>query len=359
MAAVELTWLACDLRTGRIAEELRSLHQTQPLVRHLGAPTSTAFELTLSGAPAEWEAATDPGRTLLVAVDSATGLIVWSGITLTRGGGSSDILRLAAATPEAYLGRRYPGTYSATATDASTVMAALVTPAITDGPPYVLDTVASGTSIDYSTADGDDKSILSQLQTLAGLDAAPEFTVDTVWADAAQTAVQLVVRIHPAIGVQLDSPEAVFDLPGCIAEYFLDESYEDGKGATEVLATGEGEGSTRALSDVQSATALILGGWCRWSYRWSPGTGITSKDQLNGHASQELALVQTGTRAWTVYGVASASPRLARDWALGDNVRVQIVSSQRHPRGADVTARAYGWELDPTADRLSPILLED
>jgi hypothetical protein len=359
MAAVELAWLACDLRTGRVAEELRSLKQTQPLTRRLGAVTSTSFEMSLAGAPEEWESATDPGRTLLVAVDSATGLIVWSGITLTREGGASDTLRLAAAVPEAYLGRRYPGTYSATGTDITTVMAALATPAITDGPPIILDTVLSATTIDYATADGDDKTVLSQLQTLAGMAGAPEFTIDTAWADAAQTTVQLVLRIRPTIGSQLDPPEATFDLPGNISDYVLSESYEDGRGATEVLATGEGEGSTRALSDVQTASALILGGWCRWSYRFSPGTGITSKSQLNAHATDALGFMQTGTRAWTVDASASAAPRLARDWALGDNVRVQIVTSPRHPAGTDLVARAYGWELDPTADRLSPILLED
>jgi hypothetical protein len=109
---------------------------------------------------------------------------------------------------------------------------------------------------------------------------------------------------------------------------------------------------------VQTAAGLILGGWCRWSYRWSPGTGITSKAQLNAHASQELALLQTGARAWTVDAVASVAPRLARDWGLGDSVRVSIESSPRHPSGADVVARAYGWTLDPEADRLSPILLD-
>ncbi|MFD9124362.1 hypothetical protein [Kitasatospora sp. NPDC059571] len=358
MAAVELAWLACDLKSGRVAEEL-DLAPTQVVGRRLGGITSTGFNLALSGAPPEWEAATDPGRTLAVAVDKATGLIVWSGITLTRKGGASDLLQLAAATPECYLGRRYPGAYTAAGADLSTIMAALVAPAATDGPPLVLDTTVCGTTADYSTADGDDKTILSQLQTLAGMAGAPEMTIDTVWADAAQTAVQLAVRIKPAVGAQSATPEAVFDLPGCISDYSLTESYEDGHGATEVLATGEGEGSTRALSDLQTASALILGGYCRWSYRWSPGSGITSKAQLNAHATDALGLMQTGTKSWTVDATASAAPRLGRDWGLGDSVRIQIVSSPRHPAGTEKVARAYGWDLDPGADRVSPILLEE
>jgi hypothetical protein len=358
-APVELAWLACDLKSGRVAEELRSLTPSQVIGRRLVGVTSTTFGMSISGAPREWESATDPGRTLLVAVDTATSQPIWSGITLTRKGGSSDQLQLAAATPECYLGRRYPGSYTAAATDLSSIMAALVTPALTDGPPLVLDTVASGTTMDYATADGDDKTVLSQVQTLAGMAGAPELTIDTVWADAAQTQVQLVTRIHPAIGTQLPQPEAVFDMPGNITEYELTESFEDGKGATEVLATGEGEGTTRALSTPQVASALILGGWCRWDYRTSPGTGITSTTQLNAHAAEALALMQTGTRSWTVSAAASASPHVGSDWGLGDNVRVQIVTSPRHPLGIDRVARAYGWDLDPGANRLSPILLED
>jgi hypothetical protein len=294
---------------------------------------------------------------MLVAVDTATSQIVWSGITLTRKGGSSPILQLAAATPECYLGRRYPGTYSATGTDLTSIMAALVTPALTDGPPLVLDTTASGTTADYTTADGDDKTVLSQVQTLAGLTGAPELTIDTVWADAAQTQVQLTVRIQPAIGVQLDPPEATFDLPGNVADYELTESYEDGRGATSVLATGDGEGGTRPLSTPQTASALILGGWCRWDYRYPAGAGSTA--QLTAHAAETLALLQTGTRTWSVNAAASASPRLGNDWALGDNVRLQVSTSPRHPRGVEVVARAYGWTLDTAADRISPILLED
>ncbi|RPE27274.1 hypothetical protein [Kitasatospora cineracea] len=355
---MRLTYLACDLRTGRVAEDLVALRPTQPLTRHLGAVTSGQFSLGLAGAPPEWEAATDPGRTVLVGVDPDTAQIAWSGITLTRRGGSSSILQLGAATPEAYLGRRYPGTYSATGADRSTVMAALVAAVAADGPPLAIDSTASGQSMDYASADGDDRTVLSQLQTISGM-GSPEFTVDTVWADAAQSAIQFVLRIRPAIGVQPAAPEAVFDMPGCITDYELAESYEDGKGATEVIATGEGEGTTRALSPPQSATALILGGWCRWQYRYAPGSGITSTSQLSVHAATALAQMRTGTRAWSVTAAASAAPRIGRDWGLGDNVRVQITRSPRHPSGAEVVARAYGWALDPEADQVSPILLED
>ncbi|MEU1421466.1 hypothetical protein [Kitasatospora sp. NPDC005751] len=361
MTALELVWFGADLRTGAIAEELPSLRPGQALQRRLGASTSASLELALAGAPREWEAATDPGRTMLVAVDSTTGLPVWSGLTLPRQGGSSEILKLGCATAEAYLDRRYPGDYSVTATDQSTVMAALATPVLTQGLPLDLDVTASGTAIDYTALDADDKTCLSYLQEIAGMAGAPEWTIDTIWADAAQSRFRLVLRIRPTIGVQNTSPEAVFDMPGCVAEYELSESYERGRGATSVIARGDRADGVRATSDVHTADTLLAAGWPLWEHRWTPAQGITDASLLERHADEAIDLMGTGSRSWSLSAVASQAPRLGTAWGLGDSVRLAVApsTSPRHPAGVDVVARAYAWSLDPGADRLSPILLED
>ncbi|MBT2477655.1 hypothetical protein [Streptomyces sp. ISL-94] len=357
MSALELDWYGCDLRTGAIAEELPQLTASQ-LSRRLGAVTSSSFALDLSEAPTEWEAATDPGRTMLVAVDRQTVTPLWAGLSLTRSGGSGTQVELAACSPEGYLDRRYPGTYTATQVDASTVMADLAAPIASTGLPITFDTTASGLLIDYESVDTDDKTILSSLQTISAMAGAPEWTIDVVWADAAETAFALVLRIRPTIGTVDTAPEAVFDLPGCISDYHLSESYEQGKGATVVVASGEGEGNARIQSDVQTADGLIAAGWIRWIHRYTPGTGIISVGQLNAHAQATLQLLQTGSRAWTVDAVASEAPRLGSDWNLGNSVSIQITRSPRHPAGASVVARAYGWDLDVAGNKVSPILLE-
>lgn len=359
MGPVILAWYACDLRTGKIAEELRSLRPSQAITRRIAASTAASFDLALAGAPADWESATEDGRTLLLAVDEATGQPVWSGITLPREGGSSGTVRLSAATPESYLDRRFPGDYTATGVDQSTVMAALAAPALTYGPPLVLDTAASGTVMDYSVLDDEDRSILSCLQEITNMSGAPEWTVDTLWADAAQSQVQLVLRIRPAIGVQPASPEAVFDMPGCLADYVLRESYEKGRGATSVIARGDRVDGRRATSTVHRADDLLAAGWCLWEHRWTPATGVTDVSQLERHATEALALMRTGSKAWTLEATASAAPRLGADWGLGDTIRLQVTSSPRHPAGVEVVARAYAWSLDVGADRVFPILLED
>ena len=356
--AYKLDWYGCDLRTGAIVEDLPSLKPSGALSRKLGATTTLQMELALAGAPAEWEAATAPGRSVLVAVDSATDIPLWAGAVLPRDGGSATSVQIGAATLECYLDARYPGTQTLIGMDQADVIAALATPALTGGPPIVIDGVDTGVVMDYLTDDGDDKTILSCLQEVMGLEGGPEWTLDVVW-NTAHSGFQFPLRIRSAIGAQSSTPEAVFDYPGCVAEYVNSESYEQGKGATRVIARGEGEGSSRLTSAAKEATALIANGWPVWEYRYTPSSGITDPDQLNAHGAQSLALMAQGAQVWTLQGVASQAPRLGRDWGLGDSVRLAVDHSERHPNGTDFVARCWSWELDPGADRVRPILVEE
>ncbi|MEO3978763.1 hypothetical protein [Streptomyces sp. CAU 1734] len=355
---VELTWYACDLRTGGIIEELSAVTAGQALSRRLGTYTTTTVDLALPGAARDWESATDPGRTLLVAVDRAADLPLWAGIVITRDGGSSETLALGLATPERYLDSRYPGTHGLVQQDQADVITALLAPVISDDLCFVMDAPPTGVLMDYTVEDGDDRSDLSCLQELMGADGGPEWAVDVEWAPG-RTGFVLPIRVRPAIGTQNARPEAVFDFPGCVSSYTLAESYEQGKGATVVVARGEGEGAARLTSGEHVATELLAAGWPRWVHRFTPASGLTDPAQLDAHAARALALMQRGAAVWTIDATASASPRLGRDWVLGDSVRLSVAGSLRHPAGADTIARAWGWELDPDADTVRPILVED
>jgi hypothetical protein len=360
MAAVELDWLACDLKTGTVVEELLSLVPAGPLDRSLGSSSTGQADLGLSGAPADWVYATQPGRSLLVAVDRLTQQPVWSGITLTRDYGSADTAQLGLATPEAYLDRRYTGTYqAATPTDRVAIMAGASSAVLVDGPPIAVDAPDAGATGTYSVLDGDDRTVLSVLQELQQQDGWPEWTIDTEWATGDRSAVQLVLRIRQQIGVIRPDPEATFDMPGCVTAYSKHESYEAGRGATVVQAMGEGEGANRTTSAIYTATNLIAAGWPRWVYRYTPAAGITSRTVLNSFAARTLALMRAGSVAWTVQAAAGAAPRLGQDWALGHSVRLQVDSSPGHPDGVDVVARAYGWSLDAAGNQVTPVLLDD
>ncbi|MEV6124371.1 hypothetical protein AB0M23_28340 [Streptomyces sp. NPDC052077] len=355
---VILSWYGCDLRTGQIIEDLPSLKPTQPLSRRLGASTSATFELALGGAPLGWEAATDQGRTLLVGVDQLTDLPVWAGIVLTRDGGSGPSVTLGTATAEAYLDRRFTGSVTLFQQDQGAIVAALLTAPMSQGPPFVLDDPGTGRLADYTVLDSDDKTVLSALQELMGMEKGPEWTVDVAWADETHSGFVLPIRVRSSVGTQASRPEAVFDFPGCVSSYVLTESYEQGKGATVVQARGEGEGEAR-LSSAAQVSPLEDAGWPRYVHRYTPASGLTDPDKLTAHAVKSLRAMETGGQAWQIDAVASQAPRLGRDWGLGDAVLLAVDSSPRHPAGAEVIARAWSWELDPAADRIRPILIEE
>ncbi|WP_030024882.1 hypothetical protein [Streptomyces monomycini] len=149
---VTLAWYGCDLRTGAIIEDLRTLKPGGALGRKLGETTTLSASLGLAGAPADWEAATAPGTALLVAVDTATDTPIWPGIVLTRDGGSATDISLQCATPERYLDSRYTGTVTAVQQDQAAVLTSLFSNAMSDGPPFVLDAPPTGRPLDYSAA---------------------------------------------------------------------------------------------------------------------------------------------------------------------------------------------------------------
>lgn len=354
---VVLTWYGCDLRSGRIIEELRALSTDQPLTGKLGASSTASFTLALDGAPRDWEAATATGRTMLVGVDQATGEPIGAWIILTRAGGTAPALSLQGATPEAYFDRRYTGAYSGIGVDQAALYAGTGNVLLVDAPPFTFDAPDTGVTQIYSVEDGDDRTVLSVWQELMG-GGGPEWTVRVAW-NTDRSGFTLPILIRPTIGTVTNTPEPIFDMPGCITSYVLTESYEDGKGATRITAYGDGEGDTRLRSDVLTATGLLQAGYCLWERRYTPADGVTDPVALTAHAAEDLAVMGTGATVWAVSAAASQAPRLGRDFALGDSVRVQVTRSPRHPAGATVVARCWSWSLDPAANTVSPILVED
>lgn len=355
--ALPITWLACDFRTGYIACELPSLTPTGPLSRRLGTYTTTSFSLVLAGAAAGWTEATDNGRTLLVAV--LDGAPVWAGTCTVRGDrGSAPAVTLTATTAEGYLNRRFVPTVAFTGTDLSDIGAGLLAGVLADTPVLDVTVTPAGVTADQSYQASADHSVAAALGDLMALEGGPEWTVDPVW-NTDRSGVRLVVRIGPRIGQQA-GPPPVFDFPGAVTAYAQQESYEDGKSATVVQATGAGDGPTRAVSDIITSP-LIAQGWPVYEYRWSPGTDITNTTVLTSYARSAADVMQAGASAWSVTAAVAEAPRLGEDWSLGSAVRLLVApgTAPGHPAGADITARAWAWELDTAAETVSPILLQE
>lgn len=353
----EVTWFGCDFMSGEIIAELPSLSAGGPIERRLGGYSSTTFGLTLAGAPPNWRAATEKGRVMIVGVwdDNPR----WAGYGTVRTRGSSPSASVTASTIEGYLDRRFTGTLALAATDEALIAAALLQVAQDGLDCLDIDAPPTGTLRDRSYADADDKTLYSALTELMGVQGGPEWTIDPVW-NAGRSGFRLVARVRPSIGTVADNPQAVFSYPGPVTQYESTESYEDGKGADVILATGNGEGDGGRVVSAVHYSPVLSQGWPVFEHRWSPSSSIKDVATLNGHAAQAQALMQYGATAWTLTATASVAPHLGEEWALGDSVRLTVDpdTSPGHPEGADVVARCWGWSLDPVADTIVPIIVE-
>lgn len=354
-----ITWLGCDLVTGEIIEELPDLRPSGPLRSLLGAYSSTTFILPIplggNGAPPrDWVAATEPGRTMIVAV--LADRPVWAGIVLVRSGGTEATVELGCATLEAYLDRRYVGDHDWESADDIAVIAAGLAADANDveGIGLVVDAPATGVLRDRTYLDQDDKTVYSALRELMGVEGGPEWTIALDWTDSTHTAVAKILRVRRRIG-HSGTPAAVFDASS-EARYTFREDYSSGSGANHVVATSSGEGEDRPQSDPARAEELIAAGWPRWEHRYSPSSSITEQETLDAHAAAALAVMARGSRILTITARFDAYPVLGTDWGIGDDIGYEL-TGHRHPTGLTGIARAIGWELDSLAGTVAPILL--
>ncbi|TDC02593.1 hypothetical protein E1091_00335 [Micromonospora fluostatini] len=367
--ATVVTWLGCDLVSGAIIDELPEIVPGGPLSHLLGAYTSTQLVLPIAlgghGAPPrDWEAATEPCRTMIVAV--LAGRPVWAGIVLTRRGGTGATVELACATVEAYTDRRFVRDHDFVQVDQALIAASLVDDANIEGIGLIADAPPTGTLRDRTYRDGDDASVYSRLRELMGVTGGPEWMVQLEWSDVTETAVSKIVRVRKRLGYASGRPSAVFATGTASAvtstqgaseaRYTFTEDYSAGSGANHIVATSSGEGDSRPESDPARDEALLSAGWPRWEHRYSPSSSITEKSTLDAHAARALSLMARGARTLTISARADAYPVLGRDWATGDDIGYELVG-HRHPNGLVGVARAVGWDLDAVAGTVSPILL--
>lgn len=356
MSAV--TWLGCDLVSGRIIEELPNLAPSGSISAVLGTYTSASFRLPVPLAgrgalPRNWEAATEPGRTMIVAL--LAGQPIWAGVVLIRQGGTGATVDLACTSLEGYLDRRFVRDHTFKQVDEAAIAAGLADDAGPNGIGFLVDAPNTGTKRDRTYADKEDKTVYSALRELMGVDGGPEWTISLAWTSAAQTAVAKVLQVRKRVGFATSTPNAVF-MAGATREtssavYTLREDYSSGNGANYVVATSSPEGVPKRSAPASNITA----GWPRFDLRFTPSTSITDQATLDAHARAALAITLRGASSLTITARADAYPVLGTDFFIGDDVGYELVG-HRHPAGLAGVGRAVGWDLDPQANTLSPIL---
>lgn len=354
----QYTYLACDLVSGEVRAELpmRIQGELTRLLQNVGTGT---LELPTRDVPAhvDWPDLTIPWRTLLLVVDD-DGRIVWSGIPDRRPRTHDPVIAFPCLTPESYFARRKAiGEF--TFDDQTSVIAATLGGVIT-GIGGTVDCPESGVFRDREYTLDENKSVLTALQELAGVIDGPEWTIDVDWSDASQTAVSKVFRTgHPNLGAILELPENVFEVPGTITEFEYDEGWSEGDAATQVQATGDGEGVSLVTSNPITDTAALAAGWPLLEETRS-FSGVTEQATIDEHA-EGLALELFGGQHIVTFTARADRPPRPRDVNLGDSVRVQITSDTLPEQadgspGLDQVWRCIGWALQADAATWKPML---
>lgn len=376
VGGTRMRWYGADLVTGRIIAELSEI-STDSLSRRIGTYTSTVLELPIpragpGRAPSNWLQSTIPGRTMIVAVPAYLGRPIWAGIVMSRAGGTDATVQLACATLEAYYDRRWVRDHDWTQQDEASIIATgLAQDAenigdVGSGIGVTIDAPPTGTLRDRAYLRQDRKTVHDALRELQGVIDGPEWTIDVDWADASRTRFAKVLRVRKRIGVPSQTPAAVFQtttnavfgtLGTSEARYLLTEDYSNGRGANYVIAYSSGEGEDQPESEPQYDQGLLVEGWPLWESVWQPSSSITNVATLNAHAAARLELTRLGVSSWQFSSRWTTYPMLGEHWNLGDDVRWDVVG-HRHPDGTDNVARCVGWDLNPTQDQVTPILVE-
>lgn len=352
---MSLTWVSADLRTGAVLAYLPDL-ECSSIRSVIGAITTAEATLPVPTAPENWERAVLPWASALVLLDDDEP--VWGGVVNRSPRSLGDVVDLSLVTVEGYLDRRFVGDHTYTNQQQTAIVGSLVTAHAVDaagltGLPFRVIVGASTTMRDDSFADAKDQTLFSALTGISGHQGGPEWTCWWEW-NTTRDRLTPVLEVRDRLGIAPVAglaPAATFDAPGCVSEATLTIDYSAEKGATDVLAVSTGS-STEARPQSSHHTATSERPMLE--HRFTPSTSITQTATLDSHAAAALAALLDGARALELTADLGSAPRLGRDWRLGDDIGVDIVSPALTVR---TTARAVGWAMDMSGSgSVTPIL---
>jgi len=260
---------------------------------------------------------------------------VWGGLVLKRTRGSGDLVEMSLGTLEVWLdGVFIRDTLTYAGTGQNALVADLCTRYVIDGAlpglPLRVSGGTGGTARDRKYTDAMDKSVLSALTELSGVEGGLEWTIGWEHQSSPEryTPVLYVgdrIGASPIAGL---SPAATFEMPGAVTVAELTEDWSAGKGATDVIATSSAVADVRPQSPHQTSADPDRP---RVEHRFTPSTSISVVSTLTAHAARVLADMADGARTLSLTAVLSDAPRLGRVWALGDDVGYSLGGTEPDP----------------------------
>jgi hypothetical protein len=286
---------------------------------------------------------------------------LWGGIITNRKTSLGGNIELSMSTLAEYFDRRYVGNETFNVTPQNTIAKNLVEK-------YARDTSGAGqlglptlrVQIDGNTGtvrnktykDSEDKTLLSCLQDLMGLDGGPEWLCE--WENV-NNLITPVFRVGNRLGevAPTGKPGVEFTSPGCVRDAQYEESYKGGDGANDIMAYSSASDSGAARPE-SSHYLFIADGRPRIEFRWSPSSSIKDVSTLNSHANRTRAVLGDGMATLTLVVTRKRGPKIKSDWYLGDDVFVDL-TGPAWPNGLTGVARVIGWDLTETT--VTPIVL--
>lgn len=318
-----LSWVSVDLRTGRLLAELPDL-SVDRVSAVLCSYTSTTATLPLPTAPENWERATMPEATALILLDDDRP--VWGGRVTTQQLSMGDDIPMSLASFESYFDRRYVGDVTYEGVGQNEIVADLIDRFVNDGTINVrVEYTGAGQLRDRTYKDSSDKTVLSVLTELAGVEGGPEWTVGWEWQHDPER-ITPVLYVGDRIGTSPIAglgPAATFEAPGPVVDAVLTRDFRTGKGATDVMAVSTATADVRPQSPRQIAANSERP---TLEHRFTPSTSITEVSTLTSHAQRALSQMAGGAQALTLSAVVKDAPRLGLDWFIGDDIGYQIGS---------------------------------
>lgn len=361
---LQVTWLLCDILTGRVLTELPL--SAGDSIKHLIARVETG-NFTLApldrNTPDDWAALLVDGKTMIVLdLDG----VPTQGWTVDEHETGDVTIPITASTLETCLARTNVPDLDPYGLDYSDVALAL-TADLVPRFGFDLNAVLTGKvfTADQTYSSLEDRAVLAALnEDIMAAEGGPEWRIELAYADNTRRVITKTVDIRPKIGV--DRPDAIFDLDtdgrGVVDTYRRRTSYAAGKGATMLIGTSEGSGDSRPMTD-PILSDRILAGWPVWEERKNYtglGAGDVDEDtELLQNAKVTAAARERGAVTWTITG-SDLAPKPGVGYASGDTVHVAIAPQGKlDPIGGTATVRVLGWELNLASQRATLIAWDD
>lgn len=336
-----IQWASFNPATGDILEELPGAKLTSSLPTVIGR-SAGSVQLSLPVADRfqkrRWEMVTRAGGlSVLAAVyDNDEQTVLWAGPVERRVMGNGPSIDLTLTDVPGWMDQQFLPNLTLLSTE-QTAIARQVglnqTAAVFNG--QVAQT-ATTTTLDRRYKGSDDRTYLSALTELMGLNGGPEWAIG--WRIDNGRLV-CVPTVAPRIGRAALAgvyPVVLSRLPWTITE-----DYSPGKGATTVTGTASREGDQR-ISVTRTATVDRLPS----EFRYQPDVAKSTTAQVTSHVDAKLAAISRGTRTLAIEIPMTSDIVVGRDIQLGDDIEADLTNDDLPELATTVRARVIGWSAE-------------